>query len=458
MQNFMKTILSAVQAWTKGKIKDSAADWNQNDSSADNYVKNRTHWEEENTTVFADNVKLTFVSGDSNVSWIDTPFSLNIVEGQTYTVIWDGIEYVLEAYDDDGIILGNHYIWCNNSYSEENANPPFVINSSWIGIYNPSAEETHTVSISTSQTVVHTIDPKYLDLPDNIATTDDVQEAVDLAQSTADSKMDKTNPVGTGSFSMNSRGSLGRYSHTEGYNCSASNVTTIEPTSTSMSNSSGQYGYGAHAEGYGTVASGVASHSEGTGTLASGRFSHAEGDSTTASGDISHAEGYSTTASGAVSHAEGMGTFASGQASHAEGRETTASGQASHAEGCYTEATNQAQHVQGKYNILDTEGTATTKGKYAHIVGNGTSDTARSNAHTLDWNGVGWFQGGLQVGGNAQDDGAKNVLLEGEAYDYFVLNDVNTGTPYKIQIIDGNLVSSVMITETETTEEAESTT
>ena len=41
MQNFMKTILSAV----KTKIKDSTADWNQNDSNADSYVKNKTHYD-----------------------------------------------------------------------------------------------------------------------------------------------------------------------------------------------------------------------------------------------------------------------------------------------------------------------------------------------------------------------------------------------------------------------------
>ena len=71
--------------------------------------------------------------------------------------------------------------------------------------------------------------------------------------------------------------------------------------------------------------------------------------------------------------------------------------------------------MQGEYNLVDTNGTITTRGKYAHIVGNGTSTSTRSNAHTLDWNGIGWFQGGLQVGGNAQDNGARNVLLEGDA-------------------------------------------
>lgn len=45
--------------------------------------------------------------------------------------------------------------------------------------------------------------------------------------------------------------------------------------------------------------------------------------------------------------------------------------------------------AQGKYNILDRKSPNT----YAHIVGNGTSDTSRSNAYTLDWQGNGTFAG-----------------------------------------------------------------
>ena len=51
MQNFVKTIINGVQKWTKKEIKKSTANWNQNDESADNYVKNRTHWEEEDGTI-----------------------------------------------------------------------------------------------------------------------------------------------------------------------------------------------------------------------------------------------------------------------------------------------------------------------------------------------------------------------------------------------------------------------
>lgn len=137
--------------------------------------------------------------------------------------------------------------------------------------------------------------------------------------------------------------------------------------------------------------------------IASGDYSHAEGADAIASGNYSHAEGYETTASGYASHAEGSGTVASQGSSHAEGLETTASGYYSHAEGANTIAASIHQHVQGKYNVED------TNSKYAHIVGNGSS-SARSNAHTLDWNGTGWFAGDVYVGGTGQDDASAKKL------------------------------------------------
>lgn len=51
MQNYIKTIFSAFKTWTQKKIKDSTADWNENDSSKSSYVKNRTHWEEQDGTI-----------------------------------------------------------------------------------------------------------------------------------------------------------------------------------------------------------------------------------------------------------------------------------------------------------------------------------------------------------------------------------------------------------------------
>ena len=170
----------------------------------------------------------------------------------------------------------------------------------------------------------------------------------------------------------------------------------------------GEYAW---AEGKGTTASGKWSHAEGSNTTASGTTSHAEGSGTTASSSNSHAEGGYTKASGYASHAEGSNSKALGEASHAEGNITTASGNYSHAEGFYTTASVEAQHVQGKYNISDTTS--------AHIVGNGSSDSNRSNVHTLDWSGNAWFAGDVYTGstsGTNKDAGSK-VLATKEYVD-----------------------------------------
>lgn len=255
----------------------------------------------------------------------------------------------------------------------------------------------------------------------------------------------------------------GKHSHAEGRN-----TTALGETSHSEGGGTNASGVCSHAEGSSSVASGLCTHAEGQGSKASGNYSHAEGFETktigiishaegyytTALGDYAHAEGYSsykapniiptlsinttnddiistwknkkfslsknyshvegrdslalgnyshaegiyTTASGDYSHAEGYATNAEGNESHAEGSCTHALGYGSHSEGKNTKASSEAQHVQGKYNIED------SNGKYAHIVGNGTSNSKRSNAHTLDWQGNAWYAGDVYIGGTGQDD------------------------------------------------------
>lgn len=175
-----------------------------------------------------------------------------------------------------------------------------------------------------------------------------------------------------------------------------------------------QTSYSSHVEGYKTIANGEGAHAEGTETTASNYGAHAEGYGTIASGENSHAEGGGTTASGFGAHAEGGRNTASGKYAHAEGWNNIASGKHSHAEGRDNTATKDYQHVQGKYSIED----ITTNG-YAHIVGNGTSNTKRSNAHTLDWNGNAWFAGNVSIGGTyntttGKYDNAKELAVKDE--------------------------------------------
>lgn len=136
----------------------------------------------------------------------------------------------------------------------------------------------------------------------------------------------------------------------------------------------------------------------------------AEG-SATASGNRSHAEGFDTIASGDESHAEGRQTTASGSSSHAEGAGTTASGSSSHAENFYTIASSSYQHAQGKFNIED------SNNKYADIIGNGTSTSARSNAATVSWEGISWSQSDVRAGGTDQDSAAHSLAAKQNATD-----------------------------------------
>lgn len=222
-------------------------------------------------------------------------------------------------------------------------------------------------------------------------------------------KMDKNNPVGTGSFSM------GRLTGS-----------IVGPSS--------------HAEGSLTTASGTSSHAEGTSTTASDPSSHAEGYHTTASGNSSHAEGERTTASGPSSHAEGISTTASGVSSHAEGRYTTASGASSHAEGNSTIASGDYQHVQGKCNVEDSQG------KYLHIVGNGENKTTRSNAYTLTWSGIPWFQGRPQFGGTAMDNGSQTVMANGDKEIILASSTAGSTKKFKITVDDSGALTATEVT------------
>ena len=145
----------------------------------------------------------------------------------------------------------------------------------------------------------------------------------------------------------------------------------------------------------------------GFANTASGMYSFSEGMGNKSTGDSSHSEGTGNTASGSAAHAEGYGVLASNTGSHAEGAYTVASGFGSHAEGAYTIASAEGQHAEGKYNIEDTTA--------IHVVGNGTSNTKRSNAHTLGLNGEAWFSGDVYVGstsGTHKDDGSKKLATE----------------------------------------------
>lgn len=140
---------------------------------------------------------------------------------------------------------------------------------------------------------------------------------------------------------------------------------------------------------------------------------HIEGSNNTVSGASSHAEGDQNNAEAACSHAEGLGTMARGYASHTQNSRNEAYGYGSSANGYYTRAYGAGNFVIGMYNDVDDEnknlGTQHSwpsgrpegaRGTNAFTIGNGTSETKRSNAMTVDWDGNTYIQGQLQCDGD----------------------------------------------------------
>lgn len=332
------------------------ADWNQNDTTAADYIENRPFYESITDYTWDGNTEGRDTYGSYVKISDDTPTPETLLNG---AVLYDGSNKMYDItaiscmYNDTVFIdalSGTFQIFYSTSCTDPASGSSFTVPSTGIYYYNSE----YTVSRKLQVPVAVKIDKKFI--PDSLAS---IPTEIETINTTLSNKMNSNDPIGTGSFSMGRKAD-----------------TTI----------------------------GSCSHAEGTDVTASGSYSHAEGASTTASQDYSHAEGYYTTASGSCSHAEGQVTTASGIASHAEGDNTTASGKYSHAEGSETIAAGNNQHVEGRYNIED------TSDKYAHIIGNGSLDTKRSNAHTLDWSGNAWFAGEVKVGGASQGDATAKTL------------------------------------------------
>ena len=437
------------------------ADWQQNDETANDYIKNRPGGYDALTEILPETT-LNF-AGSTSLALTNCP---PIEVGKKYTVTFyppdtDKTEYELIGRNDSRglgyVCIGNEtYTWGGGT----DTTTPFVIfttigSTTNIVISSSSSIRTYNIKIKAIAPVK--IPEKYLDIKNTNIVNGSKTGSLRTVGST---KEGSGYEIGDNAFAEgNNTKASGSYSHAEGYYTTASGDRShAEGSSTKAS------GRSSHSEGMGTTASGSESHAEGNATTASGTNSHAEGNSsnlfssivtttnptnndiitawgsnkfslakgesahveginslalgssshaegsaTQASGYSSHAEGFITKASAPNSHAEGESTTASGYASHAEGGYTTASGSNSHAEGNNTIASSNYQHVQGKYNIEDSNNI------YADIIGNGKNDTERSNAATVDWQGNAWYAGDVYVGstsGANRDEGSKKLATE----------------------------------------------
>lgn len=154
-------------------------DWNQNDETQPDYIKNRPFYTgdpvetvlvEESTVPFEDD-------GGMYMGQLESTFSATV--GETYKVSWDGTTYECVCIEiNNTLTIGNLSIMDAGSDTGE----PFIMgvnNGQGIEIYTADAAASHTISISVAVAQVVKIDEKYL--PGNLATKSEVEEVRSIA-------------------------------------------------------------------------------------------------------------------------------------------------------------------------------------------------------------------------------------------------------------------------------------
>lgn len=182
--------ISPMQIATKKYVDDSIEsgagssvqpDWNQNDDTQPDYVKNRPFYTGDPVeTVLVEESTVTFADADDfYLGALESTFSAAV--GETYKVSWDGTIYECACVEYSGItVFGNLSIVGVGSDTGE----PFMMtvnNDSVLLIYTADTSASHTLSISGLASEVVKIDEKYL--PDIIATKSEVEVAQNMANS-----------------------------------------------------------------------------------------------------------------------------------------------------------------------------------------------------------------------------------------------------------------------------------
>lgn len=144
------------------RLKKHRGNWDQNDPSADDYIKNRPFYTDgTKKTVNVPEQKITILSDHSETKLV-LPEFIEFVIGQTYEVKWDNKTYSCVAFDTDGIgAIGNQSVLGAGTDTGE----PFIMMISKAEDFGmvaaaPGAIGTHTVEVSTAKVV--TLDKKYL--------------------------------------------------------------------------------------------------------------------------------------------------------------------------------------------------------------------------------------------------------------------------------------------------------
>lgn len=150
------------------------SDWNQNEESAPDYIKNKPFGEFKVEVVIGEEITVngfTYNNSKDYYHKISTPswtsLILNMEQGHECIVYCDGIRYITKSATSGFPAIGNKSIVYP---SEENTGEPFYLEyfvnvdnmEDWINFYTTLEGESHTFSIAEMGEVVKIIPEKYL--------------------------------------------------------------------------------------------------------------------------------------------------------------------------------------------------------------------------------------------------------------------------------------------------------
>lgn len=132
------------------------SDWLQNNATAKDYIKNRTHYREWKYGTIIESMTVNYSDRLDPVIYNVSP----LVASQEYDVVWDGVDYKLTAVEfDNGVILGNQSMITE----AENTGEPFLLGSfDGALVYFADSDGDHTFSLSGYHEAIKKIDDVFL--------------------------------------------------------------------------------------------------------------------------------------------------------------------------------------------------------------------------------------------------------------------------------------------------------
>ena len=144
-----------------GTFEQAQSDWNQNDETAVDYVKNRPFYTGNPVeTVFFEESTLSFLDY-GGVYGYEGQSSFIATVGETYTIYWDSTAYECVGVNSQGLsCLGNQHIGLEGVDTGE----PFLVTmvDNYMTIYTEDTSSSHIISIKGFPKEIVKIDTKYL--------------------------------------------------------------------------------------------------------------------------------------------------------------------------------------------------------------------------------------------------------------------------------------------------------